>query len=52
MPKKREFKGKCPDYDSNKCDTKCGVYVCWDTDEHRDYRCPIIDYSPLEEDEV
>ncbi len=38
----KRFKGKCPDYDPRKCDTKLGVYTCWDTPEHRKYLCPIM----------
>lgn len=37
--------GQCPDYKSGECDSKGGVYVCWDSDKHRKYSCPIIDYS-------
>ena len=36
--------GVCLDY-KPKCRTMLGVYTCWDTDEHRKYRCPIMDYT-------
>jgi len=38
---------ECPDY-TEECITKLGVYVCWDTPEHREYRCPMIDYREAE----
>ena len=37
--------GNCPDYNSEKCTSMLGVYCCWDTEEHKKYKCPVIDYS-------
>jgi len=37
--------GICPDYKPDECDTKLGVYACWDTEKHRKFRCPVLNYE-------
>lgn len=37
--------GQCPDYKPEECDCKSGVYICWDSDKHRKYRCPVMRYE-------
>ena len=61
-----KFKGKCLDYIPEICDTKL-VYCCWKlndknsrgeikakrefTCKHKEYACPLIDYTPDKENE-